>query len=75
MGISITQLLIVLAIVVLLFGTKKIRSAGGDIGGFIRSFKSSMKGEPGPEGAAPEKIEQADDVIEGKATREQDRVS
>ena len=43
MGISIWQLLIVLAIVLLLFGTKRLRNLGGDLGGAIRNFKQSMK--------------------------------
>ena len=38
-GISIWQLVIVLAIVILLFGTKKLRSMGGDLGSAIKSFK------------------------------------
>lgn len=42
MGISIWQLLIVLGIVVLLFGTKKLRNIGTDLGGAIRGFKKSM---------------------------------
>lgn len=42
-GISIWQLLIVLVIVVLLFGTKKIRSLGSDLGGAIKNFRSAMK--------------------------------
>lgn len=42
-GISVWQLLIVLIIVVLLFGTKKLRSMGGDLGSAIRSFKSSVR--------------------------------
>ncbi len=42
-GISIWQLLILLAIVVLLFGTKKLRNMGGDLGGAIKGFKSAMK--------------------------------
>lgn len=42
MGISIWQLLIVLGIVVLLFGTKKLRNMGTDLGGAIRGFKKSM---------------------------------
>jgi sec-independent protein translocase protein TatA len=42
-GISVWQLLIILVIVVLLFGTKKLRSLGGDLGSAIRSFKSSLK--------------------------------
>lgn len=43
MGISIWQLLIVLGIVVLLFGTKKLRNIGTDLGGAIRGFKKSME--------------------------------
>ncbi len=42
-GISIWQLLIVLAIVVLLFGTKKLRGMGGDLGSAVKSFKSAVK--------------------------------
>ncbi len=42
-GISIWQLIIVLAIVILLFGTKKLRSMGGDLGSAIKSFKQSVR--------------------------------
>jgi len=45
MGISIWQLLIILAIVLLLFGTKRLKNMGGDIGGAIKNFKSSVKNE------------------------------
>lgn len=41
-GISVWQLLIVLAIVVLIFGTKKLRGMGGDLGGAIKNFKGAM---------------------------------
>lgn len=41
-GISIWQLLIVAVIVVLLFGTKKLRGLGGDLGSAIKGFKSAM---------------------------------
>ncbi len=77
-GISIWQLLIVLAIVILLFGTKKLRNVGGDLGGALKSFKKAMKdGEKGDESQRPseaqlEKNEQGD-VIEGEATREKDK--
>ncbi len=40
---SIWHWLIVLGIVVLIFGTKKLRNAGGDIGGAVKNFKSAMK--------------------------------
>lgn len=42
-GISPFQLLIVLAIVLVLFGGKRLRSLGGDLGGAIKGFRSSMK--------------------------------
>jgi sec-independent protein translocase protein TatA len=45
-GISIWQLLIVLAIVVLLFGTKRLRSLGTDLGGAIKGFRKSMNSDP-----------------------------
>ncbi len=44
MGISIWQLLIVLVIVLLLFGTRKLRNLGSDLGGAIRGFKEAMGG-------------------------------
>jgi sec-independent protein translocase protein TatA len=44
-GISIWQLLIILAIVVMLFGTKRLRSLGGDLGEAIKGFRSSMSSE------------------------------
>jgi len=44
-GISIWQLLIVLAIVLLLFGTKRLKGLGGDLGGAIKGFKKAVKDE------------------------------
>lgn len=44
-GISIWQLLIIALIIVLLFGTKKLRSLGSDLGGALKGFKSAMKDE------------------------------
>lgn len=40
---SIWHWLIVLAIVVLIFGTKKLRNLGGDLGGAIKNFKGAMR--------------------------------
>lgn len=42
-GISIWQLLIVLVIIMLIFGTKKLRNIGSDLGGAVKGFKDSMK--------------------------------
>ncbi|MFL0806301.1 MAG: twin-arginine translocase TatA/TatE family subunit [Oceanobacter sp.] len=44
-GISIWQLLIILAIIILIFGTKKLRNIGGDLGGAIKSFKKAVNEE------------------------------
>ena len=41
-GISVWQLLIVLLIVVLIFGTKRIKNIGSDLGGAIKSFRKGM---------------------------------
>jgi len=71
-GISIWSLLLILAIVILLFGTKKLRNVGADLGGAIRSFKKSVKDE----GAAKTAKDKNDgQVIEGKVTKEKDKVS
>ena len=42
-GIGIWQLLIILLIVVMLFGTKKIRNIGSDLGGALKGFKNAVK--------------------------------
>ncbi|MXP49104.1 twin-arginine translocase subunit TatE [Pantoea sp. Eser] len=44
-GISIAKLLIIGALIVLLFGTDKLRSLGGDLGSAIKGFKKAMKDE------------------------------
>ncbi len=41
--LSIQHLLVVLVIVMLVFGTKKIKSIGGDVGGWIRDFKKALR--------------------------------
>jgi sec-independent protein translocase protein TatA len=71
-GISIWQLLIVLVIVLLLFGTKRLKNIGSDLGGAIKGFRKSMnEGEK----EEPEKLEKSeDDVIEGEASRDKDKV-
>ncbi|MCV9877897.1 Sec-independent protein translocase subunit TatA [Brenneria izbisi] len=41
-GISIAKLLVIVALIVLLFGTNKLRSLGGDLGAAIKGFKKAM---------------------------------
>jgi len=67
-GMSIWSLLLILAIVVLLFGTKKLRNVGSDLGGAIRSFKKAVKDEEANPAAS------SDNVIEGKATEDKEKV-
>ena len=43
MGIGIKELLVILVIVIVLFGTKKLRNIGADLGGAIKSFRSAVK--------------------------------
>lgn len=64
MGPSWLQILIVLGIVILIFGTKKLRNIGGDLGGAIKGFKSAMKdGE-----AETRKVEDKEGrIIDGEA--------
>jgi len=76
MGISIWQLLIILVIVMLLFGTKKLRNLGSDLGGAVKGFRSAVKqGTDEVDEAA--KLEQTEgEVIEGEvASQERDRAS
>ncbi|WP_114239632.1 Sec-independent protein translocase subunit TatA [Dyella sp. C9] len=42
---SITHLLILLVVVVLIFGTKKLRNIGSDLGGAVRDFKKGLDGD------------------------------
>lgn len=66
MGISIWQLLIVLGIVILLFGTKKLRNLGGDLGSAVKSFKGAVK-EGAEDTTMKKEIEQNDgDVIDAE---------
>jgi sec-independent protein translocase protein TatA len=69
-GISIWQLLIVLAIVLLLFGTKRLKNIGSDLGNAVKGFKGAMSDEE--KKAEKEKLEAKEEkVIEGEATTEE----
>ncbi|MCF7969589.1 MAG: twin-arginine translocase TatA/TatE family subunit [Methylococcaceae bacterium] len=71
MGISVTQLVIVLVIVLVLFGTKRLRNMGGDLGGAIKGFRSAIK-----EGEEDKNLsDKDDDVIDVEVTaKEKDKV-
>ena len=65
MGFSIQHLLVVLAIVIVVFGTKRLRNLGADLGGAIKGFRSALK-----EGEGDTKAEAEDDAqaIDGEIT-------
>ena len=66
-GISIWQLLIILVIVVLLFGTKRLGSLGSDLGGAIRGFRKSMQGDEDKDKDKPQITDKpASRVIDGE---------
>lgn len=68
-GIGIWQLLIVLAIVLLIFGTKKLRNLGGDVGGAIKNFKGAVKDD---NAKAEKQVEnKKDNILEGEAKKEE----
>ena len=56
-GISICQLLILLLIVVLVFGTKRLSNIGSDLGGAIKGFRMGMDEDPAD--SAPEQLTDA----------------
>ena len=76
-GISIWQLLIILVIVLLLFGTKRLKNIGSDLGNAVKGFKGAMsEGEKEDKDKDKDKLEgkSPEDVIEGEVTsRSQDK--
>jgi sec-independent protein translocase protein TatA len=75
-GISIWQLLIIAVIVVLLFGTKKLRNLGSDLGSAVKGFKSAVTDENAKSEETPENNESlADNSTEQSkvATKEKDQ--
>jgi sec-independent protein translocase protein TatA len=66
-GIGIWQLLIVLVIIILLFGTKKLRSLGGDLGSAIKNFKQSVNdGEDQAKNKDENILNQSDESTQAK---------
>ncbi len=75
-GISIWQLLIILVIVLLLFGTKKLRGMGGDLGSAVKSFRKAVRTDQDDDkDDEPEQSAQSQGVIEGEVVSpEKDKV-
>jgi len=76
MGISTTHLIIFLVIIVVIFGTKKLRNIGSDLGGAVKGFKDGMKdGEakaaetPPVQQVAATEVRPAGETIDVESTR------
>ena len=73
-GISVWQLLILLLIVVLVFGTKRLRNIGSDLGSAVKGFRQGI--EDDPEEEEPEKIAAQEAVsVEPEKQKEQVKTS
>lgn len=71
-GISIWQLLIILVIVLLLFGTKKLRNLGSDLGGAIKGFKESVgDNDKSEEDKEPESLNGSSETTQSKETKQE----
>lgn len=70
-GFSIWHWLIVLLIVVMVFGTKKLRNMGGDLGGAVKGFKDGMK--EGGQAPVDEPVIPASQVTNAQAADKADR--
>jgi len=72
MGFSTTHLIIFLVIIVVIFGTKKLRNIGSDLGGAVKGFKDGMKDgtEKPPESPAAAPLTQQVSVAPPAAAKE-----
>lgn len=67
---SVPQLLIILVIVVLIFGAKRLKNLGGDLGSAVKGFKQAVKEEDSPkaelEDAATKAADEVDESVMNK---------
>lgn len=66
-GISVTQLIIIAVIILLLFGTKKLRNVGGDLGAAVKGFKKAM-GDESKDAKEEDKVLEDTNVAKTEAT-------
>ena len=69
-GISIWQLLIILAIIILIFGTKRLRNMGGDLGSAFKGFKKAVNDET--EESPPSAVDDAAEVMSETIKKEEE---
>ena len=67
MGFGVTELIIILVIVLVLFGAKRLKNVGSDLGSAVKGFKTAIRDE---ETKPDDKIEKSEsDIIEGEVTK------
>ncbi len=67
MGFGVTELIIILVIVLVLFGAKRLKNVGSDLGSAVKGFKTAIKDEETKPGDQIEKSESS--IIEGEVTK------
>ena len=73
-GIGAGSLILILVIVILLFGTKKLRNVGSDLGGALKNFRKAVKDGDEAAGADASQIEKKEGTtINAEAVREEDK--
>lgn len=68
---SIWHLVILLVVVVLVFGTKKLRNVGSDLGGAVKGFKDGMKGDGDAEKKTAEVVDKVGQTIDAEVKDKQ----
>jgi|TARA_B110000093_G_scaffold145016_1_gene156792 sec-independent protein translocase protein TatA len=64
-----TELIVILVIVALIFGTKKLRNIGSDVGGAIKGFKDSLSKDPA-DSEEPESVEKSEEHTESSEQKD-----
>lgn len=72
-GFGVTELLVILAIVVVLFGTTRLKSIGNDLGSAIRGFRKAMDEEQ-PSNGKPGIADRSEPTLQADEVTEKDRV-
>ena len=67
------ELIIILVIVLLLFGTGKLRNIGSDLGNAVKGFQNAMKGDKAEEKTTQKTDTESSDVIEGEVDKSSDK--
>lgn len=73
-GLSLPHILLLLVIVVLIFGTGKLKNAGKDLGGFFKGFKDGMKSDEEKAQTPPSQIADQNQQKQNSTVDKQDKV-